>query len=695
MAAALGSLVVSLGLDAAEFIGGMTKSEYQAKKFAGTIDRAVAAGVVKAEIAIRSFGAAARLAGDAFQSLTAGAAQFQDLAEITGTSAEAIASLATAAAVGEVGIESIADAINKLNKNLLGVDDESKAAGAALAALNIPIEEFKKLDPVDQYERVGQALEAFTDNNKRAAVAVALFGKAGAEQLKVFKALEEQGGRQIILSQQQIEQADAFADAQTRAKTELQQYAQAAASQAVPAILDLTRVAVDLVKQFLSIDAATGKLATNNGAKEFAVATANALAFLIDAGDGVVRTFQAIGKAYGGGAAVMAAAMSGDFKLAFRIAEEAKADLNAVLDRVTARTLLERQRAASAESARLQAREDRGFDPRPSINFDGATKPSKAKAVSEAQRYLENLQKQLLSTQELSVAETVLADIRSGRLGVVSAAAEREIIAIAKQIDATKEAVRVAGERSDARKKEYDEINEFVRASEEADRSRLKSLTSGTETAMLRAVSDDIAFLNQQFDKGKISAEEWAEAVRDATGRLKKDTEKVKTLAEELGLSFTSAFEDAIVSGGNLRDILKGIEQDIIRIVTRKVVTEPLGKAITDAIGGSGGGGGLLGSITGFIGGLFGGDKANGGPVGSGMYRVAENRPEMLDVNGKQFLLMGNQRGRIDPNPRIGGRGGVSVTNNFTVTGAVDRRTQRQTATMAGQAVQAALARNG
>jgi hypothetical protein len=76
------------------------------------------------------------------------------------------------------------------------------------------------------------------------------------------------------------------------------------------------------------------------------------------------------------------------------------------------------------------------------------------------------------------------------------------------------------------------------------------------------------------------------------------------------------------------------------------------------------------------------------------MYRVAENRPEMLDVNGQKFLLMGNQRGNIDPNPRMGGGRSVVMNNTFTISGNVDRSTQAQIAARTGRAVQAALARN-
>ena len=58
MAGSLGSLVVSLGLNAAEFTTGLTKSEYEAKKFAARLDKAITTGAKAAGAAMLGMGAA-------------------------------------------------------------------------------------------------------------------------------------------------------------------------------------------------------------------------------------------------------------------------------------------------------------------------------------------------------------------------------------------------------------------------------------------------------------------------------------------------------------------------------------------------------------------------------------------------------------------------------------------------------------
>lgn len=62
---------------------------------------------------------------------------------------------------------------------------------------------------------------------------------------------------------------------------------------------------------------------------------------------------------------------------------------------------------------------------------------------------------------------------------------------------------------------------------------------------------------------------------------------------QQLGFTFKSAFEEAVTSGGKLRDVLKGMADDIFKLFIRSQVTEPFAKSIL----GSGDAGGLLGGL--------------------------------------------------------------------------------------------------
>lgn len=78
--------------------------------------------------------------------------------------------------------------------------------------------------------------------------------------------------------------------------------------------------------------------------------------------------------------------------------------------------------------------------------------------------------------------------------------------------------------------------------------------------------------------------------------------------------------------------------------------------AAKSLVGGEGGGSGSgsgegVGQVVSWIAGLFGGGRATGGPVSAGrLYEVNETgTPELLDIGGKQMLMMGRQAGTVIP----------------------------------------------
>jgi phage-related minor tail protein len=184
-------------------------------------------------------------------------------------------------------------------------------------------------------------------------------------------------------------------------------------------------------------------------------------------------------------------------------------------------------------------------------------------------------------------------------------------------------------------------------------------------TAATRRWADQQALLAQALDAAIISQERYNELVAMSDEAFRKATEKQteyltgiekqsrqnENLARDLGLTFESAFEDAILRGEKLRGVLAGIAQDIARIILRQTVTTPLAGLVM---------GGLSSALGGLIGGgpsdirgpggstsiPFGGPRALGGPVEAGSaYLVGEQGPE---------LFMPGQSGRIIPNGQTG-----------------------------------------
>lgn len=146
--------------------------------------------------------------------------------------------------------------------------------------------------------------------------------------------------------------------------------------------------------------------------------------------------------------------------------------------------------------------------------------------------------------------------------------------------------------------------------------------------------------------------------------------------AQSLGLTFASAFEDAIVEGKEFSEVIKGLAKDIERMIVRKTITEPLGNAIGGMLEGFDAGSMLKG--------LFGGGRASGGPVSAGkFYVVGENGPE---------LLMPGSSGTVLPNAAMaGGGGGITITQNINIDSRSDAATIRMAMIQAKQETLAAI----
>jgi hypothetical protein len=177
---------------------------------------------------------------------------------------------------------------------------------------------------------------------------------------------------------------------------------------------------------------------------------------------------------------------------------------------------------------------------------------------------------------------------------------------------------------------------------------RLASLSSLVERAERagRAVPDET------IQREAVAAMEELERAEE---RVQRGAERTSDTVRELGLTFSSAFEDAIVKGEKFSSVLEGLLQDITRILARKVIIEPLGNAVTAGLS-SMGAGSWLDSIGTAIAGLF---RAEGGPVSAGqLYVVGERGPEWF---------VPRQAGTVLPNGVDPGGSGPTIHTSITI----------------------------
>jgi hypothetical protein len=390
MPGSLGGLVVTLGLDAGEYFKGLTKAEQDLKKFSDSIGRSlgqnglIGTGASVAAAGIAAISAAAVTAFIAIDQLVKQAGKFQDLSEKTGATAESLAAFSIAAHVAETSIDDVANFSIKLSKNLAAAEDASTKAGAALVALGIDIEKFKSLDPASQLEALAKAQANFGEGSGKTSAFEAL-AKGGAQLLPFLKELNAEGGRNAILTREQIVLADDYADRQARLKETLHQYAQVAAISALPAINSLTEVFAELIRRIVGVDEKQASLAANNWIEKWAERGATTLAFLADAAQGVSVAFQVAGVTIAAGVAQVDAAATGkgltgikEVSLAWR--EQVKEILNVE----SAQNLLEKSRARARAAANFVGPQQSASD-KPQVKFNGADKPDANAGVAKAQ----------------------------------------------------------------------------------------------------------------------------------------------------------------------------------------------------------------------------------------------------------------------------------------------------------------------
>ena len=444
----LGSLVVRLGLDATEFTTGLTKSEYQARKFAQQIDRNIATGVRVATGAMLAFGAAA---GVVFKKAVDDLGNFKQISEQIGDTAEAVAALDKAAATSGVSINEIAAASIKLTATLSKTDDEGDAAARALKAIGLNLEDFRRLSPVAQMEAVANALAKFEDGAGKTAVAVALLGKSGASALPFLKELANQGGRTVQITQEQIEAADAFGD-------KLAELGQAAQTVARIWAGDFLVWLERMQKEFqFGAQQATGfwnaiwvgiTLAQTDPFKSVAESLREVNQQLAEA-----NQLSSQGGFYG-------------FlnKLAGGFSERATESLQLqkkFLEFRQGQENIARGMAAISPSNddRLDrlARKSRELDFRTPAKGGGASGKATKEQQSDAERYFQTLERQLSATQELTAVEEARMAIARGIKGLTPEL-ERQIVLYAQMIDFVKnvakeeqERVRIAQEEAQIR----------------------------------------------------------------------------------------------------------------------------------------------------------------------------------------------------------------------------------------------------
>jgi hypothetical protein len=146
---------------------------------------------------------------------------------------------------------------------------------------------------------------------------------------------------------------------------------------------------------------------------------------------------------------------------------------------------------------------------------------------------------------------------------------------------------------------------------------------------VLAGIQDDFSGLAEAMSFGFPEAEKSLEQLRkrwdlvgdgakDASATTENAKRRINEATKTLENAFTTAFGDAILEGKKLSEVLRQLEMDLLRLVIRRSIAEPLADAVS----------GLFGSL---LGGLFGGGRQHGGRVSPHKaFLVGEKGPELF-----------------------------------------------------------------
>ena len=200
----------------------------------------------------------------------------------------------------------------------------------------------------------------------------------------------------------------------------------------------------------------------------------------------------------------------------------------------------------------------------------------------------------------------------------------------------------------------------FADMNEKAKRARMDAADKEMEAIDAKARAMDEAHM-KRMEANRIESE-GEEAIRESLEKTSREMAKQKDMAHDLGFTFASAAEDAILKWESVGDVLRGLGQDVARIFLRSTITEPLGNSLAGAFKGMGGGSGLLGGIKN----LF--------TFDGGGYTGAGSRSGGLDGKGG-FMAVLHPNETVTDHTKGGATGGVTIVQNINIDSRSDQGT--------------------
>ncbi|AVF41558.1 hypothetical protein AL486_19075 [Pandoraea apista] len=644
----IGTITVDLLAKTGSFEKDVNRAAKLAEKRAKEINAAFARLGVDIGLGLTAAGRAAVLLGkSAIDQLAA----LDDAAQKTGASVENLSKIQQSTMAFNHNFDDVETAISQLAKGMATVDDESNKTNKALAALGISAKDAggNLRDPSEVMIDIAKRLQDFQDGASKTALVTDLFGKSGANLLPVLNDMADSVDGFMGASKESASQATAFQDNLSKLSGQFKTLAQEVLSDALPALNKFFTLIQDIRNTSL-VGFMSAKLSDDLDPGPRLAEIRRKLSVLDEQKAGYAK------------ANPLARAWSQD---------DIEIMNQQILDLTREKQYLEaRQRSHALANPVAPDQIDRMLSgAKPVLNYTtGREKVAKEAKdrKSDAERYVESLNKQVITVQNLTAAEEALAMIQSGSLGTVTQAQKDQILTAATLVDLAKDGIEQEKQRQDLiaqGKKVYeDTLSPFERMQQ--DYTKLNTLLQGGYIDA-QTYDREITQVQKKFD-------ELTDKSKEAQSEL---DEFAKSVAQNIQSSFAEFLFDPFKDG--LDGMLKGF-LDFLRRAVANAAAANLSQALFGGTSGGGIGGGLLGAaFTGIlgaygdatgttVGGVYGPQtqaglddlisqvsmRASGGPVTAGKpYIVGEKQAELFVPSTSGTIL-----------PSMPSAGGVSVS---------------------------------
>lgn len=248
--AQIGNLNVSLGINTAQFAAGLSQAQGSLATFGkGLKAFAASAG---AALSLGALGMAVKSNIDRMDELGKAAQKI-------GIPVEELSKLEYAARLSDVSLDSLAGTMSKFSRSIAEVAGGGKNdAGLALQAIGVSATDAQgKLLPTTQIvSDIAEEFSVMRDGAGKTALAIALFGKSGAELIPLLNGGREaiaSAGRELqqfggVVTPEATARAQEFNDNITRLQTAFNGLLQEALAPILPELVKLTQYFIDLAK---------------------------------------------------------------------------------------------------------------------------------------------------------------------------------------------------------------------------------------------------------------------------------------------------------------------------------------------------------------------------------------------------------------------------------------------------------------